>query len=868
MKGMIGIKAKVALLVAALGLGAGGAGLAGHGAWQEKSIQAQVEKSGSPDQVQEPVQGTAKRTERVDPYGDPLPAGVISRIGTMRMRHPAARAVVFSPDGKALVTGGDAGFGVCLWDTTSGKRLHRFPFPGYARSFAFSGDGKTLISSDYSALWLVDVTLKLQPRVLVEPLEGNFFRVALSPDGQIVAVAEGPRGRSDEAKVITLRDTATGKELRQLKGHTEGVLALRFTVDGKTLISGSMDKSVRFWDVATGTAGRQFDAHEKSVLCIAFSGDGKLVAAAARDGTVQVRAIDSGKLLDNLIADKVGKAIALSADGKLLAFSGAGPAIRVWDMATGKQVHALETPWPAMSLTFSPDAKTLAAVGSTGSANRLWDLNAGRDVFSPPINLDAPSMLQFSEDGKTLRSGGGIKDLHDWDLKTGQESGHLFSGPNGSFAPGAFWSAFDLSSDGKTLAWVLRTIYDNKGFDIHLWDTAQQKELGVLTGHNDLVLRLKFSPDGKLLVSEDYKKSTRLWNVSAKAEVPQSKDHFDGIQCPVAFSPDNTMLASLAGDNIRLLDVATGKETRRWGSQQEGVRHSLAFSPDGKWLVSSTHREVRVWLVATGELLQRFAINEAFLSPVFSPTGRILAVEEFGSHRGGEGAEYRSDIHLWDWQNAQKIRTIELPQGAARSMAFSRDCRVLATGGVDATILLWDLTGQSIGEKSKAASITAAQLSTLWSDMAGAAPIADRAIWTFVLSPAETVPYLTEQMRPPVPLSAEKFSKLLGELGSDQFSTRQAAALALEKLGESAQAAIRQALKEKPALEVRQRLEQILKKSDTEMVRKVRAIEALELIGSAQTRMVLESVVTWSPDPRVVDTAQAALKRLANAVIK
>src|SRR6516225_8861719 len=89
--------------------------------------------------------------QRLDNYGDPLPEGAVARLGTLRLRHvvrdgSGAACVVFSPDGKTLVSGGDVG--VCAWDVTTGRGLGWPRDKAPAAAARFSADGKTLITAD------------------------------------------------------------------------------------------------------------------------------------------------------------------------------------------------------------------------------------------------------------------------------------------------------------------------------------------------------------------------------------------------------------------------------------------------------------------------------------------------------------------------------------------------------------------------------------------------------------------------------------------------------------------------------------------------------------------------------------------------
>jgi WD40 repeat protein len=105
--------------------------------------------------------------------------------------------------------------------------------------------------------------------------------VAISePDGQTLASGSGDiLGSGDNT--VRLWDVATGRELRQLTGHTEGVRSVAISPDGQTLASGSGDKTVRLWDVATGRELRQLTGHTDYVISVAISPDGQTLASGS-----------------------------------------------------------------------------------------------------------------------------------------------------------------------------------------------------------------------------------------------------------------------------------------------------------------------------------------------------------------------------------------------------------------------------------------------------------------------------------------------------------------------------------------------------------------------------------------------------------
>jgi hypothetical protein len=199
------------------------------------------------------------------------------------------------------------------------------------------------------------------------------------------------------------------------------------------------------------------------------------------------------------------------------------------------------------------------------------------------------------------------------------------------------------------------------------------------------------------------------------------------------------------------------------------------------------------------------------------------------------------------------------------SVAFSPDGTRLVSGSIDTTALIWDVS--RFTKRSKSTPLTAKALESCWTDLAGDAEVAYRAIGRLLGSPREAVALLGEHLKPAPSATTEHVNKLIGDLDSKQFKTRDQAMKELEKLGAVAVPVLHKALTAKVSLEMRQRMELLLEKVQgaslpPEMARQVRAVEVLESIGTAQARKLLEGLVAaGAPEGRLTQEAEAALRR-------
>lgn len=335
-----------------------------------------------------------------------------------------------------------------------------------------------------------------------------------------------------------------------------------------------------------------------------------------------------------------------------------------------------------------------------------------------------------------------------------------------------------------------------------------------------------------------------------------------------------------------LVDIATGKAPREFAELPDWMKVDIR-SQDGKLRAEFDARRLRQMRFSAAELevdihlvdsvsgarrrllkglrarldTTRFTLDGRIAVPgalnaVFSPDGCMVAAG------GVDGT-----VRLWEVATGQERLRMAGHQGQVFAVAFSPDGRQLASAAADGTVLIWDVTGLTPTQRRAAAA--QADPSKLWEDLASADAVrAYRALVALSGDTDKTLAVLKERLTPAVTADAKRLARLVDELDDGQFTVRRRATENLEQLAELAEPALRRALAGQPPLEVRQRLERLLELLQAPLVhaerlQALRAVEVLERIGSPAAREQLRLLASGAPESWVTQAARAAEKRLS-----
>lgn len=547
------------------------------------------------------------KTKRFRPWLRPLTPSLHSHdTGLLHSRESHSgdvRVVAVRANGRHAVSGSDDG-SLTVWDMETGTMIWALPGnSGGVLAVSWSANGQCVISGSDSGIvqvWEVE-TGKVRT---LEGCFGGVRSVALTPEGKHAVSG------SDEG-ALTVWEVMTGREVSALPGNSCRVNAVRWIEGTHRIVSGSDDGLVRVWDVETGEV-RTLACHSDSVLAVSLTADGRRVVSGSSDGTLKVWEVETQKEVRTMAGQPSSRVttIAFPADGQRAVFGLADGKLEVCDLETGIAVRLVGHSHAVITVALTPDGQRAVSY-SAGGTLRVWEVGTAKAVMPVDTTVACHAKpvraVSLTADGQTAVSSSDDGTLKVWEVETGKEVRTLVC----DLSP----KAVSLTVEGRQL------ILPDNG-TLRFWNAKTGREVSARKIPFDLVADAKMAltaeggcafsgPEATLRVWDPKTGEVRTWASNSDISA-------------VALRADGRWVASGSSNGtLRLWEAETGKEVQTLPSPWQPL--SVALTGDGCRAVCGAKTGwLRVWNLASVAVEVVFTADGPVYACAASSDGRTI----------------------------------------------------------------------------------------------------------------------------------------------------------------------------------------------------------------------------------------------------
>lgn len=428
--------------------------------------------------------------------------------------------------------------------------------------------------------------------------------------------------------LMSIKLLAQNPQIMVQMRHSDEVNSAVFTPDGRSVVSGSADNTVKIWDIQTGYQTDTLNIR-LYVSSVAVTPDGsKILISTSRNLTV----LDymTRKVLFKIPDLSSAVHIDCSANSKYAVLSCTDDVSRIVDLEAGRVISQLYYEYVECSV-FSPDMKYLVVCG----VNRingglgipdLYDIELIRAPKKIETNwIDNCHTMTFSPDGNFMAAGTHQGAIMVYNMKSKKKEGRKLGNhsPNKDY----YVSCISFTHNGKYL------ISGSQDHTIKIWDPVTGNLVRTLEDFTDDIETIDISPDSKKLISTSFDNVIRYWDIESGEEEQVFKSEASVVYA-VDISPDEKFFIAGCGDKtVKLFDNYYGNLVR----VMEGHKYQVKFacySPDGKYILSAStdnieddHQgDVILWDAASGQQLKYFTCSGSVHSIDFSPDSKLFLV--------------------------------------------------------------------------------------------------------------------------------------------------------------------------------------------------------------------------------------------------
>ncbi|MBP7552215.1 MAG: caspase family protein [Spirochaetes bacterium] len=450
-------------------------------------------------------------------------------------------------------------------------------------------------------------------------------------------------------------------------GHAVNLSSAALSNNGKLVLTGSYENTVKLWDVATGKLLKTLKGHKGYLVSLSFSNDDTMIVSVDSYRNIKVWDINSGKILYDFKNIDFSGYVCFAPDDKGIFYAGYGK-VFLYDLETQKIIRSyIDDDDYNAKISVSYNKKTIATVG-TERRIILWDIATGKQIIKIFGHNSEIQDVVFTKDDKHVITCSRDKTIKMWDIKTGKEV-KSFSGHDDYI-----WS-INLSKDGKYL------VSSGQDKTVRLWDIKKGVLIKTFSRHRGGVLASYFINTDSDVVSIDFDNNIKYWDLQSGSVVRNIDKKADMIES-CAISKDNRYVVT--GNSLGIIKIWNIRDTtivHRIKTDSKNRINSLTISPDNSLIIAGSFKKFYIIDFKTGKIL----------SEVSGHANSITAVAISKDNKKIATGCRDKIINVWEIKSLKLLNSLKGSAGQINSLVFSSDGASLFSGADEAYIRKWDL---------------------------------------------------------------------------------------------------------------------------------------------------------------------------------
>lgn len=442
------------------------------------------------------------------------------------------------------------------------------------------------------------------------------------------------------------------------EGHEDSVNAVVVTNDGKYIVSGSSDNTIRIWSIESGAQIKVLEGHKRDVNAVAVDKEVRYIISGSSDKTIRIWDFKTGLQIGEPLLGHEGavNAVAINDECTRIVSGSMDNTVRLWDFKSRKEVGDTKMRHNSAvnAVAITPDGHRIVS-GSLDNTICLWNIKTG-EIVGEPIKGHAFSVsaIALTKDGSCIISGSFDKTIRIWNTEANNSIEKIIECPYGP--------VFCVASTHEGT----RVVSGSGSNYISVWNVNTLKsEIPPIKEHKSYVNAVAITPDGKRIISGSADKTIRIWNLNSVESMctPIKEGHSVAIYSVIVTNDDKYIISRSSDNLIRIWDLETRTLLGKLNENHTNSLYCLAISKDGKRIVNALGSIIIISDLKTGRRIR--CCGEHARS--------VIAVDLTPDEKYIISRDVDGTICIWDLKTGEYIRSLKGHDNSYIEFSLSKD---------------------------------------------------------------------------------------------------------------------------------------------------------------------------------------------------